>query len=301
MPKNDQNFELKSRIEKYKDVEGTSTKELDFGLWFVANKHKFRLALIYCLLLIAVASWLVTLYSFTYYVFWGMKQDELIIKQMVETNVINHDYAKQKSPQNLTFSNVEIVRSSGKNYDFLARINNSNADWRGEFDYYFLFEGQKSGEGKSFILPDETKYLTAFNQSLSLGSDVKLIIENMQWARIDKHKIPDWQDYKNKRLNVVIKDIQFTAADNNSADNINQLVFTAINKTAYNYREADFIAVLSSGSRVVGVNKYKFSDFLSNEERQFRGNWIGNYGRVQVEIIPEINIMDGGNYKKFEL
>lgn len=181
----------------------------------------------------------------------------------------------------------------------MARINNSNAGWWGEFDYYFLVEGQKSGEGKSFILPNETKYLTAFNQSYGLGGDVTLIIENMKWARIDKHKIPDWQDYKNKHLDILIKDIQFTAADNNSADNINQLVFTAINKTAYNYQEADFVAVLSSGPRVVGVNRYQFSDFLSNEERQFRGNWKGNYGRAQVEIMLEVNIMDSGNYKKF--
>lgn len=110
MQNNDQNFELKSRIKKYKDIEGTSTKELDFGLWFIENKHKFRMAFVYCLSIIAAVSWLISLFSFAYYIFWGMKKDELMIRQMVETSAINHDYIKQKSPQNLTFSNVEIIR-----------------------------------------------------------------------------------------------------------------------------------------------------------------------------------------------
>lgn len=299
MPNDDQNLELKSRLENYKDVEGTSTKELNFGLWFIANKHKFRLAFIYCLSVIAAVSWLISLYGFAYYVFWGMKQDETMVRQMVETSV-NYSAVK-KNPQNLIFSNVEVIRSTGKSYDFLVKISNLNTDFWGDFEYYFLTDEGKTGGGKSFILPKETKYLAAFNQSYGSGSDVRLIIENMQWRRINKHNIPDWNEFSNDHLKIAIEDIRFAASGDSSGNNLNQLIFTAINKTAYNFKEADFLAVLSGGSRIVGVNKYKFNDFLSNEKREFRGNWPGSFGRVEVEIFPEINIMDANNYRKFEL
>lgn len=293
--------EIKSRVENYKDLEGVTTKQLDFGLWFIKNKNNFRLILIYLLSIIAAVSWLISLYSFTYYIFWGMKQDERLVGQMVETNAVNHNYTLQKSAQNLTFSNVDVIRSTSNAYDFLVKINNSNADWWGEFDYYFLVDDRKTDESKNFILPGETKYLTAFNQNYGLGGGVRLMIENMRWQRIDKHKIHDWRQYKKDHLNIAVKDIQFTAVDGNSSGNLNQLSFTAINQAAYNYKTVDFIVILSNGSRTVGANRYTFNDFLSNEERQFRGNWTGNYGRVQVEIIPEVNIMDEENYKKFEL
>lgn len=295
---------MKEEIERYKDIEGLSTKKLNFGLWYVLRRERFKKILIGFLAAVAAVSWLYTLYGFFYYVIWGMKQDRLLAYELVKTNAIGHDYVAQISAKDLQISSIEVLKSANQKYDFIAKIKNPNQKWRAEFSYYF-YSGDKRTEAlRGFVLPDEEKYLVAFNQDASGGSAVRLAIENIGWSRINPHEIPDWEYFSADRLNIAVKDIIFTPASRSGLTdkiNLNQLSFTAINKTAYNFREVDFIVLLNSGGAVIGVNKYKLKDFMSGEERQIQANWPGVSGRVsKAEVIPEVNIMDDGAYLKFE-
>jgi hypothetical protein len=302
--KTDNESKMKEEVERYKDVEGITTKKLNFGVWYVEHREQFKKILIGFLTAVAVVSWLYTLYGFFYYAIWGMKQDRLSAYELAKTNVIGHDYIARISAKDLQISATEVLKSSSQKYDFIAKIKNPNQKWRSEFSYYFYSGDKRTETLQGFILPGEEKYLVIFNQDFSGGSAVRLAIENIGWSRINQHKIPDWASFSAGHLNIVVKDIVFTPANKSGLTdkiNLNQLGFAAINKTAYNYREVDFVVLLYSGSAVIGVNKYKLKDFMSGEERQIQANWPGALGRVsKVEVIPEVNIMDDGAYLKFE-
>lgn len=295
---------MKEEVERYKDVGGLSTKKLNFGLWYVEHREQFKKILIGFLAAVAAVSWLYTMYGFIYYVIWGMKQDRLLAYELVKTNVIGHDYIARISAKDLQISEAEVLKSVDQKYDFIAKIKNPNQKWLAEFGYYFFSGDKRTETSRGFILPGEEKYLVVFNQDFSGGSDIRLAMENIGWGRINQHKIPDWASFSSGHLNIVVKDIIFTPSSKSGLTdkiNLNRLSFSAINKTAYNYREVDFIVLLNSGSAISGVNKYKLKDFMSGEERQIQTNWPGALGRVsKVEVIPEVNIMDDDAYLKFE-
>ena len=132
----------------------------------------------------------------------------------------------------------------------------------------------------------------------------QLVIENLSWSRIDRHTIPDWQDYKNSRLNIVIEDIKFTPAGKSNLSgtvSLNQVNFKATNKTAYNYWQVDFQIALFRGMDVASVNKVSLNEFMSGQERLVEIRWPGDIGRIsKSEVMQELDIMRDDIYIQYK-
>lgn len=293
------NNDLKKRMEDFQDTEGLSTKKLNFGLWYIEHRRIIQQSGIGLLAAFSTFFWLYFLYGITSYIFWGMKADELIINDLVNSGLISHDYFIKNSAKDLVIFGAETVKSQSGKYDYIVKIQNFNDNWWGIINYTYI-AGNTVGEGESFILPSEAKYITVFNQEGA--SDIRFAVKNVSWSRINKHLIPNWDEYKSRRLAFEIKDIQFQPVNktNLSGSSLNQLSFAVKNNTAYNFQEVDFLVFLTGGAQIIGINKYKLENFLSGEKREVRANWLGNFGRPQVEIYSEVNIMDKAVYKSFE-
>jgi len=310
-PKTEQ--QLAKEVEQYKDIEGLTTKKLNLGLWYVEHRQFFKKIIIACLIVISAVSWSYTLYGLAYYVVRGMDEDELLVSQLLQTNIVSHDYLVQVGAKELRYFPVNVLMSANGKYDLAVRVQNINERWYAEFDYYFLAGNKIVGRTHSFILPMEEKYLMALSQefgrrdagvSPSKPNNVQLVIENLGWSRINRHKIPDWQDYKNSRLNIIVEDAKFTPAGKSKLSekvNLNQVDFKAINKTAYNYWQVDFQIALIRGMDIVGINKISLNEFMSGEDRPVQIRWPGKINRVgKVEVAPELNIMRDDIYIKFK-
>jgi len=296
---------VEERLEKYKDVEGLSTGKLNFGLWYIKQRQHLKIALIAFLAIIGAVSWTYTIYGFAYYIARGMNEDERIVKRLVQTNIIGHDYVAQSAAQDLKYYPVKILTSNQNKYDLAVQVQNFNQKWMAEFDYYFLHGNKEVGRAKSFILPDETKYLLALAEDFTVKpATVQLMIENIRWSRINQHEISDWPGFRNEHLNITVEEIEFIPAARSALTektNLNQLNFKAVNKTPYNYWEVSFLILLYRGNNVVEVNKYGLADFMSQEERWVRASWPSKVGRAdKVDIIPEVNIMNDDIYIKYE-
>ncbi|MFH1661864.1 MAG: hypothetical protein ABIA02_02100 [Candidatus Falkowbacteria bacterium] len=297
--------EIKSKVEKYKDPSGLATKKLNFGLWYVEHKKLFRKIIIGILIAISVVSWSYTLYGFAYYLIKGMNEDELLARDLLRTGNIDHNYILSIAPKDLQYHPIDVLKADKGKYDLVVRIQNPNDRWRAQFDYYFLAGEEIIGKSRSFILPNEEKYLTALSQTLKTRpSEVYLVINNIGWSRINRHDIPDWEQFNNNRLNIEINNKEFIPAGKNKLSgiiNLNEVSFVASNKTAYNYWEVDFTILLYSGLNIVGVNKYTLSEFMSGEDRNVQMRWPGSVGNVtDIDVIPEIDIMDEEVYIEFE-
>lgn len=292
-------------IEKYKDVEGISTKKLNLGLWLVENKRKFFISLKVFLIILAVISWTYTIYSFTYYISKGMKEDEILVKQLIQTKTIGHEFIVSRAAQDLIITPPKVLKYSGNKYDIFAQVENPNAKHWSSFSYCFLNNGEEIDCANNFIFPNEEKYLLSFSQEFSSQpTNVQLIIKSIAWARIRAQTYPDWEEFSKDHLNFKIKDIKFepvTQSSTISDLDMNLLEFTATNNTAYNYWEAIFNILLFRGSSIIGVNRYTLAEFMSGETRDIKISWPGKIGNVNnTQIFPEINIIRDDIYIQYE-
>ncbi len=299
-----QDKDIEKKVENYVSPEGLTTKQLEYGLWYVEHKRLLTMALYGFLIFAGAVSWAYTIYGFAYYLSRGMTEDEILAKALVRTESVNHAYVEQVAARDLAIGPAQILGSNGK-YDLFAPVVNDNQKWWAEFDYYFSGNGWQTEKTASYIFPGETKYPAALAEEFAyLPVGGRLIMENIRWHRISRHAIADWDDYYRSRLNIETADIKFIPAAASGLSeklNLNRLSFTAINNTVYSYWETDFTILLYGGGQVVGINRYILSDFMSGQKKQLQLSWPGSLNRVdRVAIIPEINIMKDDIYIPYE-
>ncbi len=291
--------------EKYEDLEGITEKKLNIGLWYVERKRKLRLALIIFLVLLGSVSWAYTIYGFCYYLYRGMEEDEKLAVQIAKIGAVGHEYVSTVAPADLEFYPPQILKSGERKYDFFVQISNANKKHWAEFEYYFLADGRETARREGFILPEESKFLMDLGEEFNYKpANVQFKAVNLVWRKIDPHKISDWQEFKNSRLNIAVSDTEFIparASELSEKINLNNLKFNSANNTAYNYWDAGFIILLYGGSNIIGVNKYTLAEFMSGQNRRIELSWPGVLAQVsKASVIPEINIMDDNVYIKYE-
>lgn len=299
---NNQEQSLKNiNIKRYKDLEGITLKKLNVGLWYIEHRLLLKNIFIGFMIALSAITWSYSIYGFSYYLAKGMRDDQLMVNEIVKQNVIGHEYLLNIGPVDLTVGKVEALKSSGGRYDFVVQINNPNKRYGAEFEYYFVVGEEKTNVYKNFILPGQSKYLLSLsNEYDSAPTSAGFMFGNFYWRKVNIHKIPDWDKYVSDRLKIITKDISFVPASISGLSKeagLNTLEFTAINESAYNYWDVDFVILLQSVGGTVSVNKYNINEFMSNEASFVSMSWPGTVGRVnKVDIIPEINIFDENIY-----
>lgn len=303
--KNTESMPQKINIKRYKDPEGLTVGKMAIGLWLVEHRKHLIMIPIVLLIFVSAITWIYTLYCLGFYIGWGMKEDQKSVSDLLRPNLAGHDFVLSRSAQDLQFQPVQIIELDNKKYDFLVRYKNPNKKFWAKFEYYFKVGDIEFDHGSAFILPGETKYLLALAKELvGQPTGVKFHINNLNWARINLHKYPDWEKFYNEHLDIAISNIKFTPAKATILTeklNLNDLHFTADNNTAYNYYGVNFIILLYNRGKVIGASKYILNNFMSGQIREIKVTWPGRLGRVDdIEITPEINITRDDIYIKFE-
>lgn len=288
-------------IEKYQDPEGITIKKLHFGLWFVEHRRQLLNILTGILIFISVVSWSYTIYGFGYYLLWGMRDDAIMVTQLVNSNIIGHSYVEGKSAKDLIYFTPQVFQSSKQKYDFLVQIKNANKRHWAKFEYYFIVANENLDHGYGYILPDESKYFMSLAHQLSSRPiTAQFIIEKVEWNKIDPHVIMDWEAYRNERFDFTINDIKFTPAGTSGLSekiSLNSLEFSATNNSAYSFWDVNFVILLYKRGVIIAANKYTLDEFMSGQTRKILASWPGNIGRVDnVEIMPAVNINDEDIY-----
>jgi len=296
--------EKKADIKKYVDREGLTMKKLETGLWFVKNIKYFNYLFYGALILISVITWPWFIYSFGHYVVKGMKDDNKLVVDLIATEVSYEAILSQKALP-LQFGSLKSIKASNNSYDFYIKTTNPNQKHLAKFSYYIQIGNEKIGYGENFILPRDSKYLLILAKQLnSRPVNAEFYISQINFDRIIPKKYSDWETFKNERLNFIVEDKIFNPAKATILSeklNLNELIFSAVNNTAYNYYEVNFVILLKSITGIAGVNEYKAINFYSGETKNVNVTWPGNLGAIkEIEIIPEIDITNESNYINFE-
>lgn len=286
----------------YEDYQNVTEKKLEFGLWYVTHLKQLKNTLAVVTVIALIGIWSYPVYTGVYYLVRGMNEDRAMMANLTQSGFINHEYILSTAPKELIVGGAQTFSSSISNsYDFLTEIRNYNTNRWAEFDYTFFDGNQPIGSGKGYVMPDETKNIyLLFKEMTYRPNNAYVTVNNIVWHKVNKHEIPDWNKYKNERLNVVVNDtsiVPVTSAALGVGEVLNILEFSAINGTAYNYAGVDFNIMFYRGDNIVGVNKYTMSNFMSGEKKYVKINWPAINGSVdKISIVPEMDIMDDRNY-----
>ena len=292
-------------LNRYKDLGGVTIKKLNWGLWYVLHRESLKKIFFALLILIGIVSWSYTIYGFAHYLFRGMAEDEIMAREIAEKGFISRDAILKTSPRDLVFDFAKVLKADGKKYDLFVQIKNPSENHGALFEYYFLADNEETPHEQGFILPHETKYLLALGKEFNLSpANIQFNLKNVSWKRIDKHKIPDWEKYRDEHLDIAVGDAKFIPAKASGLSekiSLNQVEFNAKNNSPFNYWNVDFVVILFGGANVVGVNKYNLEEFMSGQERKASLTWPGTVNYVsKIEIMPEVNLLRNDIYIRYK-
>ncbi len=286
-------------LSKYNSDKGESLRRLNFGLWFIRNRRSFVIILILALILLSIF-----LYSRVFlnlYSYIKNRPEELRILRELSTITVN--FGATRSAESLSVGSPQSFLHNGK-YDFVNRIKNPNDNFISFVNYCFLSEDVEVSCGRSTILPEEEKYLINLAVDFSGRiSNLKFVIKNINWQRVDVKRYGAWENYYKDRSNFYILDEKFESISGSQVEpgNSNSLSFKIKNNSPYNYWEVPLSIVLFNQNSIIGVNKYMVYELMSMEERAINISWVNSISSVsRVEIIPELDVLSEDNYIRYK-
>lgn len=276
-----------------------SDLRLDTGLWFLRNRKNLTLILIGVLITVSLGTWGYSLYGFGYYMLVEKAQHQQMLVDLTSSQ--NMIRVPRFGENLLSVTETKILPAQNNQSDMFAVVVNNHDKMVVFFDYHFEINGQTIASGSDFILPSATKYVMALQQPISGGQmPVNFVIDNIRGDRLDPHRISNWTAFQEERLNIAVDKSIFTPGQESGLSekiNVGQVDIKLTNKGAFGYKDLRLIIVLKSNQTIASINQHIVKNFRSGESRDISLSWPGITGFVnQIEIIPDINVLDDSVY-----
>jgi len=281
--------------------EEVNKTQLTVGYWLLTHRNFLRrlgLGLFIMVDAIIATFFLVNIIKYLAYI---PAHDQMI--SSMSQSVVDYELLQaQNQPRDLMISNQRVLLSPANKYDFMAKINNPNDRWMiSSFKYRFLAGGQSTDWQTTYLANNETKYLFYFGFESSssanlLGENVTVQIDEVAYRRIlDPTKIPD--------IDFSITNMEYnTLYAAGSDDRISQVTADITNNSVYSFWRVGWQIVLLAGDEPVGINYTTIDNFETLDAKKLDLKWQGRVaGVTQVIIIPEYNILDNDNFKRYNI
>lgn len=289
----------KNRLKEYIDTTGQlSSRKLKFGVWYL--RHKILLGNIglgiliaFCVLTVGFSLW-----KWGEYFFIGYWEDSRILG--LEQIALFQNY-EQLHPifqaQDLRVTENRLFNTSGSRYDLFSVVENPNERWLAAIKYHFAFAGGETESRETILLPGSKRPVAYFGlESESFPSNMRLVIENVEWAAQDSHKIPDVVEYISARSLFLVDNLEFNSAGADSIA-VPTVSFDLLNQTAFSYWEPVFYVELINANRVVGYIYLSFDKILSFETKPVDLRYFNEKAEFNnIRLIPIINYFDESVY-----
>jgi hypothetical protein len=274
-----------------------SEKRYRRSIWWVEHREGLKKAFVILIIAIEVLIGIIGIWKFIdYYVFNYVEEQALVESFFVGVGDLA-DVTREQAPDDLKFKDP-LVLSSGDSYDILSFVSNENPDWITRLSYHYSFDDRLSDSEQVIILQGETLPLVTFGVESPRPRNPKLVVEDVEWFRIDSQEIPHPIEWKNERINLNTSDIDHDDNFRIGDKIFGRTSFNLTNKTGYGYYEVDLYVILKRGSVPVGVNRTVLSDLLPRESRNIQLNWFDATPRAnEVELYPRVNLFDGEVYR----
>jgi len=201
--------------------------------------------------------------------------------------------------KDLVVKSTHVVYGGENKYDIVANIHNPNALYGGETVNYTLEVVDSNGKslasrnGKTFILPNENKYIIEVGmETAQEPSSVKLSINDVKWVKFTEFDSPQ----------ILVKNQRFGLVENSS--NYAEAFGLVSNDSPYDFHNVMINVILEDERGVpIAVNKTEMRTLDSDSQREFRLIWPHKFpGTIKSsKMQAETNIFDSLNFMKKHL
>ncbi|MBI2669791.1 MAG: hypothetical protein HYX20_01420 [Candidatus Yanofskybacteria bacterium] len=191
---------------------------------------------------------------------------------------------------------TKLLNVENNDYDFLAKVNNSNTEYGSptvEYEIFFYdFAGKliSSRTGSFYILPGQTKYvvepLLKFQGPIN-RADFK--IKSVDWEKL--------QPLAGTATTLLTRNVAYSQVSRLGS-------FAKVGGEVYNSSDLDLnlvdviVVVLDANQEPIAVNKTNISTFLARTARGFEVSWatpfVGQMSRVDAEV--NANVFENSNF-----
>ncbi|EKE12029.1 MAG: hypothetical protein ACD_14C00038G0002 [uncultured bacterium] len=202
---------------------------------------------------------------------------------------------KNLQAADLLIQEVSVVIGGGSTFDAVAKIYNPN-DSLGAREFKYIFNLKDAAgeiiatqEGKDFILPVDTKYVTALGIETNdnkVAQSAEIIISEPEWTPLGLTEKPQLGVYNKK----------FDKAPTGEGSQAEGLLR---NESNYDLNKISLVVILRGvDNKILGVNKTDKNVVRVKEQRDFRISWpYALPGSVQkMEVDAQSNVLDPQNF-----
>lgn len=195
-----------------------------------------------------------------------------------------------EEPEDLIVISKNFILTTEFNSDLVAKIKNPNNNWSIESLVYIfeIYSGNEligSKQGKSYFLPQETKYII---EQRFFSDQTPTRIE-LKFREINWQKLKDFRE-----LEIKIKNSGIRLTENN----FTQIFGNVENKSNYDLDKIEINAVLLYNNEIVAAGKSEVTTILMNESRYFEINWPFEVLADNLELKAYTNIYLNENFLK---
>lgn len=294
------------KFEQYRSgsSDNLSTRELKFGEWWTRRKHGFRTLLIVLLLFVGVGGIGTGLYTIGKYIFVDRAQDARETKQLLHEKISFPSYHDSLAPAEPEFLGVDVLPATQDRYDFVTFATNPNEDWFMTFTYTFQFDERETEPLEAMLVPGEKTVVAylGYKSAQRPGSAI-INVKEVRWHRISAHEVPNPLPFIAQHTDIDIRDVQFIPGvsggdvQDPSVIKAHRALFTAENKTAYNFRSLPVYIVFSRGAAIQSIERTEIGEFKTGETRAIEVRSLkANIDATTIEVLPYIAVFDPDIY-----
>lgn len=289
------------KFSRYTDPTGEfSNRELKLAEWYL--KHKLLLQKIGKYILIV---WCVITVGYgvgylVYYFSYGYFQDQKMSAQSVLQFQNYQNLQTMYGAKDLVVREIAVYNSVSDLYDFVAQVENLNERWIAQVTYKFEYGGGETPSATTTLLPQTTRPIVVFGAIAgSYPTGARLMIEKIDWRRINPHTGINIQNYIDERSKFSVEKLAFTPARRSTGILNNMIEFDLFNDTAYSFWEAEFYVELRDGGATVGLIHLNVDKFKTTEGRHIDlRSFVDNLRVDDIVIWPVFDIFDSSVYMK---
>lgn len=265
-------------------------------VWWLENRSALEKGIILFVILVEVVLGLIGLWAFVdYFVIDYVEENRLVETFFVGAGDL-HSVVQAQVPSDLQVGGARVV-SAGGVYDVIAIASNPNEGHVARVSYRLAYDDRSTEQRQVVIMQGMEVPLVAFEVEAPRPRNPQVLVDNVEWWRIDAKTIPDPVAWRDARLNLQFEDLRHDNDVTIGDQVVGRTTASLRNATGFGFYEVEVYVVLKRGGSTIGVNRTQVTGLEPREERPFQLDWFGGSPSAQaVEVYPVVNLFDDTVY-----
>lgn len=286
---------LPHNFDSYIDTSGElSNKSLKRAEWYLSHRLQIHKIILRTLIILNVVLIVYSIYGWGRYFFFDYTNVDRTLISLSQTPTS----FPQLAPRNIELRNAQVFMSSSDTFDFMVDVTNPNKSWKAKVTYNFSYSGGKTEEVTADILPGADQILPQFGVTASsFPINVQANVTNIEWERIDAHRVPDPAQVIDTRVQFAVENVKFTPSNEREGIIAHAISFDIVNNSVYGYWAPVFDVILINNQTPVGIQRVLTEPFRPAERKTIELRSFAPQLRVtSVLLKPRIKVFDTTEY-----